>query len=111
MGYCDIVYGRTGGLHIHQYRRANGSSLLISHARDAGLFDEYGPADSSSPHRLAQPHDPAVHHADPFMGSGQTAIAALTAGRHFVGYETDAQYVKLAEGRINVERSTLHVPR
>jgi DNA modification methylase len=43
---------------------------------------------------------------DPFMGSGQTAIAALAAGRHFVGYETDAQYVKLAERRINEERGT-----
>ena len=34
---------------------------------------------------------------DPFVGSGQTAIAALKAGRHFVGYETNAEYVLLAE--------------
>jgi DNA modification methylase len=40
---------------------------------------------------------------DPFMGSGQTAIAALRSGRHYVGYETDAEYVKLAEGRIKQE--------
>ena len=37
---------------------------------------------------------------DPFMGSGQTAIAALQSGRHFVGYEIDPEYVKLAERRI-----------
>ena len=37
---------------------------------------------------------------DPFMGSGQTAIAALRSERHFVGYETDPGYVKLAEERI-----------
>ncbi len=37
---------------------------------------------------------------DPFMGSGQTAIAALTAGRHYIGYEIDPNYVKLAEKRI-----------
>ncbi len=37
---------------------------------------------------------------DPFMGSGQTAIAALKSGRHFVGYEIDEQYCKLAEKRI-----------
>lgn len=37
---------------------------------------------------------------DPFMGSGQTAIAALKAGRHYVGYETDEDYVRLAEQRI-----------
>ncbi len=37
---------------------------------------------------------------DPFMGSGQTAIAALKAGRRFVGYEIDPTYVKLAEKRL-----------
>jgi len=37
---------------------------------------------------------------DPFMGSGATAIAALKAGRSYVGYEIDPQYVALAEGRI-----------
>lgn len=37
---------------------------------------------------------------DPFMGSGQTAIAALKAGRHYVGYDTNEEYVKLAEMRI-----------
>ncbi len=37
---------------------------------------------------------------DPFMGSGQTALAALKAGRHFVGYETNAAYHKLARKRI-----------
>jgi len=37
---------------------------------------------------------------DPFMGSGQTAIAALKARRRYVGYETDETYVKLAERRI-----------
>jgi modification methylase len=37
---------------------------------------------------------------DPFMGSGQTALAALKAGRHFVGYETNPEYAALAERRI-----------
>ncbi|NOZ82677.1 MAG: site-specific DNA-methyltransferase [Euryarchaeota archaeon] len=37
---------------------------------------------------------------DPFMGSGQTAIAALKAERHYVGYEIDARYAELAERRI-----------
>lgn len=37
---------------------------------------------------------------DPFMGSGQTAIAALKSGRHYVGYEINGEYVKLAEKRI-----------
>jgi site-specific DNA-methyltransferase (adenine-specific) len=36
---------------------------------------------------------------DPFMGSGQTAIAALKAGRRYVGYEVDEEYARLAEQR------------
>jgi len=37
---------------------------------------------------------------DPFMGSGQTAIAALKAGRHFTGYEVNEEYFGLANKRI-----------
>lgn len=37
---------------------------------------------------------------DPFMGSGQTALAALKAGRHYVGYELNEEYLALANGRI-----------
>ena len=37
---------------------------------------------------------------DPFMGSGQTAIAARRSGRRYVGYEVNPEYVRLAEERI-----------
>jgi DNA modification methylase len=37
---------------------------------------------------------------DPFMGSGQTAIAALKTRRHYVGYDINEEYTKLAERRI-----------
>ncbi len=37
---------------------------------------------------------------DPFMGSGQTALAAIKAGRHFVGYELNSEYQVLANKRI-----------
>lgn len=40
---------------------------------------------------------------DPFMGSGQTALAARRSGRHFVGYEVDEKYVKLAWERMKAE--------
>lgn len=36
----------------------------------------------------------------PFVGSGTTCIAALKAGRHYIGYDTDENYVQLAEKRI-----------
>src|SRR5262249_4610761 len=41
---------------------------------------------------------------DPFMGSGTTAVAAIAAGRHFVGYETDDAYVNQSRDRIRRER-------
>jgi site-specific DNA-methyltransferase (adenine-specific) len=44
---------------------------------------------------------------DPFMGSGTTAIAALRTGRHFVGYDTDSEYVKKAQARVAEERQRL----
>jgi len=37
---------------------------------------------------------------DPFMGSGQTALAALKANRHFVGHEISEEYAAHAEERI-----------
>ncbi len=37
---------------------------------------------------------------DPFMGSGQTAIAAIKTGRYYVGYDIEEEYVRLAEKRI-----------
>lgn len=37
---------------------------------------------------------------DPFMGSGQTALAARKTGRHFVGYEVNEEYLQLARERI-----------
>jgi site-specific DNA-methyltransferase (adenine-specific) len=40
---------------------------------------------------------------DPFMGSGQTALAAVRSGRHYVGYEIDPQYVALAQERLEVK--------
>jgi DNA modification methylase len=37
---------------------------------------------------------------DPFIGSGQVALAAIGTGRHYVGYDTDPEYLRLAERRI-----------
>ncbi len=37
---------------------------------------------------------------DPFCGSGTTCVAAKNSGRHFLGYEINAEYVKKAEERL-----------
>jgi len=48
---------------------------------------------------------------DPFIGSGQTAIASIKTGRHYVGYEINEEYVKLAEKRIKEFSVTFNVPK
>lgn len=44
---------------------------------------------------------------DPFMGAGSTAVAAIETGRHYVGYDTEASYIDLAERRIAAARGAL----
>lgn len=44
---------------------------------------------------------------DPYMGSGTTAIAALQTRRHYIGCDTEAEYVAAAESRIEEERRRL----
>jgi site-specific DNA-methyltransferase (adenine-specific) len=47
---------------------------------------------------------------DPFMGSGSTAIAALQGNRHYLGYEVEPEYVRLAEKRIRQFRREALAP-
>ena len=44
---------------------------------------------------------------DPFIGSGQTAIAALKSQRIYIGYEIESTYVDLANKRISEFSETL----
>ncbi|MDQ2679034.1 MAG: hypothetical protein M3Y51_09850 [Actinomycetota bacterium] len=44
---------------------------------------------------------------DPFMGSGSTAVAAVRTGRHYVGFDTDPDYIEIAERRVAEERDRL----
>lgn len=44
--------------------------------------------------------DPGAVVFDGFMGSGTTAIACLETGRHYIGYELDPEYYKIAQNRI-----------
>ena len=44
---------------------------------------------------------------DPYMGSGTTGVAAVRQGRQYVGCETDAGYIEVAEGRVADERARL----
>ena len=48
---------------------------------------------------------------DPFMGSGSTAVAAVRTGRHFIGFDTDPEYVTIAESRVSGERERISTER
>ncbi len=38
---------------------------------------------------------------DPFCGAGTTCVAALLTGRRYVGYEIEADYLRIAQERLN----------
>jgi len=47
---------------------------------------------------------------DPFCGSGSACIAAIKAERHYIGYDTEKEYVELAEKRIGEYKQQLAIP-
>lgn len=40
---------------------------------------------------------------DPFMGAGTTALVARKLGRNYLGFELNAEYIKIAEKRLKTE--------
>lgn len=48
---------------------------------------------------------------DPFMGSGSTAVAAVRAERHYLGFDTDGEYVTIAKRRIAEEHDRIDATR
>ena len=54
------------------------------------------------PHRLIQLYSFSGDIIlDPFTGSGTTCLAAARDGRHYIGYDTNEEYIKLAKDRID----------
>jgi site-specific DNA-methyltransferase (adenine-specific) len=59
------------------------------------------PFSEELPHRLIQLYSFSEDVVlDPFCGSGTTCLAALKDGRHYIGYDVEQEYVKLANRRI-----------
>jgi len=42
---------------------------------------------------------------DPFLGSGSTAVAAVRTGRRYAGYDTDPEYLAIANERVDQEQA------
>jgi site-specific DNA-methyltransferase (adenine-specific) len=47
---------------------------------------------------------------DPYIGSGSTALAALQTGRHYVGYDTQPEYLQLAQQRLDQLAASIAAP-
>lgn len=83
-------------------------SIWTMSAESARRIGHPAPFSEELPYRLIQLFsfkDDII--LDPFIGSGTTGVAALKSTRNFVGYEINADYVKLAENRIQTFRSLM----
>ena len=47
---------------------------------------------------------------DPFCGSGTTCLSALKSERHYIGYDIEEKYVKLANERIREYTDQIRLP-
>lgn len=47
---------------------------------------------------------------DPFLGSGTTAVAAVKADRHYIGWEIDPDYFQICCDRLDEAEDALPVP-
>jgi site-specific DNA-methyltransferase (adenine-specific) len=47
---------------------------------------------------------------DPFCGSGSTFIAAIKSKRHYIGYDTKDEYVRLSQKRLEGYTKQLVIP-
>lgn len=81
------------------------SSVLRFASESGGGFKRYHP--TQKPVRLVE-HLVRVHSregdlvADPFMGSGTTAVAARNLGRRFVGFEVSREHYNVCCGRLGL---------
>ena len=92
--------GREGSISKEEFLEFTKSVWTFS-AESAKKIGHPAPFPVELPYRLIQLYtfeEEVV--LDPFMGSGQAAIAAIRANRHYVGYEIDEEYAKLARKRI-----------
>lgn len=80
-------------------------SVWTFNAQSARAVGHPAPFPVELPRRLIQLYSFADEVVmDPFAGAGTTCLAALEAGRRYVGYDISPDYVELAQGRIEALR-------
>lgn len=83
-------------------------SIWTMNAESAKRIGHPAPFPEELPFRLIQLYsftDDII--LDPFMGSGTTAVAAARSDRHYLGYDNNQDYIKLAEKRLEFYRRQL----
>jgi DNA modification methylase len=107
----ERIDGRLSTISVRDFLRST-KSVWKFPAESAKRVGHPAPFPVELPYRLIQLYTYTGEIIlDPFMGSGQTAIAALKAGRHFIGYEKSDNYVELAKRRIkqwHEEKGKIH---
>ena len=80
-------------------------------AESAKRIGHPAPFPETLPHRLIQLYsfvgDVVL---DPFCGSGTTCLSALKAGRHYIGYDIEEEYIQLANERISAYANQTRLP-
>jgi modification methylase len=94
------VPGREGTISREEFLEFTKSAWTFP-AESARKVGHPAPFPVELPYRLLQLYTYSGEVVlDPFMGSGQTALAALQNRRHYVGYEIVPEYIKVAEERL-----------
>jgi DNA modification methylase len=96
----DRVEGRKDTINKEEFLEFT-KSVWTFPAESAKKIGHPAPFPVELPYRLIQMYTYEGEVVlDPFMGSGQTALAAIRSARHYVGYETNPEYVALSQKRI-----------
>jgi DNA modification methylase len=101
------VSGKTSTIERDEFLEFT-KSVWTFPAESARKVGHPAPFPIDLPYRLIQLYtyfDEVV--LDPFCGSGTTCLAAIKAGRHYLGYDVVPDYVTLAETRIREYRRRL----